>query len=234
MTPGDIITVPVRRQTELGLPATGYTATTDWRVVQNGVSAAPSAVSSIGTVGDWHYYSLTVTLTGTAGPLLCIVEPSAGTDLVIQPGDDLENYDLDSLAALITTTSGSAAASGVTVSTDFGRVINGDSWHSGTLTVPLATISRWGYSDLTGMTISAGLKSVPTDSSTAITATIISAANRTVSASWDSFPAGLALTSSETSKSFVLDIQLKHTASGRIITALRGPLVVEWQTDTTT
>ncbi len=194
MIPGDSITVTVRRQTVYATAATGYTAVTDWRIVQNGVSASPATASSIGTVGNWHYYSLTCTLTSTSAPLLFIVEQTAGTDdLVEWSGDDLTSYDTDALASLFTSSSGTAAASGVTVSTDFGRVIQGDAWHSGTLTIPVTTISRWGYSDLTGMTISAGLKNAPTDSATAITATIISAANRTVSASWDAFPAGLAL-----------------------------------------
>lgn len=234
MIPGDSITVYVRRQTIAAAASTGYTSTGDWRVVQNGISAAPGSVSSIGTVGSWHYYSLTCTLTSTSAPLLFVVEATATDDIVEWSGSDLTSYDTDALASLFTASSGVAVASGITVGTDFGQVVQGDSWHSGTLTIPLATISRWSYADLTGMTISAGLKNAPADSSTAITATIISAANRTVSASWDAFPAGLALAAGEQSKSFTLDIQLKHTASGRIITALRGPLVVIWQTDTTT
>lgn len=233
MTPGETVTIVARRQSEAGFPSLGLTATTDWRVIQNGVSASPSSAASVGTVGQWHFYSLTFTVSATAGPLQIVVEAAAGSDLVDAAGIDLTAYDLDSIAALFTGTAGVAVTSGVTVDNDFGRVIHGDAWHSGVLTVPLATISRWGYSDLTGMTISAGLKNAPADSSTTATAAIISAVNRTVSASWDSFPAGLALAGSDQSKSFILDIQLKHTASGRIITAIRGPLTVEWQTDTT-
>jgi hypothetical protein len=233
MIPGEVITFVVRRQTAGGFPATGFTATGDWSIIQNGIAAAPSAVVFVATVGAWSYYSLTTTLTATAQPLQFIVEPSSGDDIVDGAGADLTSYDADTLASLFTSSSGVSAASGITVGTDFGRVIQGDAWHSGMLTVPTSTISRWGYSDLTGMTISAALKNAPTDSATVITAAIISAASRTVSASWDAFPAGLALAAGEFSKAFMLDIQLKHTASGRIITALRGQMTVEWQADVT-
>lgn len=234
MIPSQTLTFTVRRQSALGLPVVGKTATTDWLVIVNGVSASPSAVSYIGTVLDFAYYSITTTAPATSGPVQILAVDSLGFDFVDSFNGYLNANDFDTLAALIGASSGSGAvATSLTTATNFGQVVQGDAWHSGSYTVPLTTVSRWGYTDLSGMTISAGLKSVPADSSTAITAAITSAANRTVTASWDAFPAGLALTGSETSKTFTLDIQLKHTASGRIITALRGSLVVVWQTDTT-
>lgn len=237
MVPGDIITVYVRRQTVAEIPALGLTATTDWSIVQNGAAAAPSSASYIGTVRNWAYYSLVCTLTSTSAPLLFIVEPAAGDDIVTAAGDDLTTYDTDALADLLTASIGSAAASGITVSTDFGTVKEGDAWSTGTLTVPTSVISRFGYSDLTGMTISAGLKNTPSDSPVTIAAgtpgaAILSAANRTCQVTWDTFPVGLSPGTAQ-SKTFQMDIQLKHTVSGRIITAFTGNLVVVWQSDTT-
>ncbi len=187
----------------------------------------------------------TLTATGTNGRH--IVEYTVPTGVAIafptvpgwaqDPGcwaTEGQSYDEDSIAGLFLTAQGvpgvQSAADG-----DLGDVVDGDAWQSGTLTVPLGKLTPFGYSDLTGMTISAKLKKDPSTSPVAITATVVSAAARTVTASWAAFPAGLALgvTASDLSQVWYLDIQLKHTASGTILTPLRYSLRVVWQRDNT-
>lgn len=156
-------------------------------------------------------------------------------------GTEGEAYDEDSLAGLLQTSQGvpglQSAADG-----DLGDVVMGDSWTSGVITVPLGKISPFGYSDLTGMTLSAGLKQDPSttavvsSTSPALNTTIIDTSARTISAQWIAFPAAMNLgsTSSDQTAAWFLDFQLKHTASGRIMTVGRYKLNVVWQRDTTT
>lgn len=147
-------------------------------------------------------------------------------------------YDEDSIAGVILTSQGTpgvqSAADG-----DLGDVVMGDSWHSGVLTVPLGKISPFGYSDLSGMTLSCGLKQDPTTtvvaSSTSpnLYTTIISTSDRTVSAQWKTFPSAMNLgaTASDLGADWYLDFQLKHTVDARVITPLRYKLRVVWQRD---
>jgi hypothetical protein len=118
----------------------------------------------------------------------------------------------------------------------------GDTWSSGTLTVPLGKISPFGYSTLAGMTLSAGFKQDPStaayvsSSTPALYTTIIDATARTVKAEWLTFPSALNLgvTASDLGADWYMDLQLKHTVSGRIMTVGRYKLRVVWQRDTTT
>ncbi len=151
-----------------------------------------------------------------------------------------EAYDEDTLAGLLQTSQGvpglQSAADG-----DLGDVVMGDAWTSGTITVALGKISPFGYSDLTGMTLSAGFKQDPTTvalvstTTPALYTTIIDAAARTVSAQWITFPSALNLgsTASDLGADWYMDLQLKHTASTRIMTVGRYKLRVVWQRDTT-
>ncbi len=154
-----------------------------------------------------------------------------------------QSYDEDSLAGLFLTAQGvpgvQSAADG-----DLGDVVMGDSWHSGTLTVPLGKISPFGYTDLTGMTLTAGLKQDPTTTAIIATSatspapytTIVDASARTVSLQWITFPSAMNLGSDADDLSAVwfIDLQLKHTASTRLMTPLRYQLRVVWHRDTTT
>ena len=144
-------------------------------------------------------------------------------------------YDEDAIAGLLQTAQGVPGVQSATDG-DLGDVVDGDAWQSGTLTVPLGKLTPFGYSDLSGMTISAKLKQDPTTSPVAISSSIVDASARTVKAYWDSFPAAMALdgTATNLSQTWYLDIQLKHTVSGRIITGLRYTLKVVWQRDNTT
>lgn len=149
-------------------------------------------------------------------------------------------YDEDSLAGLLQTSQGvigvRSAADG-----DLGDVVSGDAWNSDILTIPLGRISVFGYTDLTGMTVTAGFKKDPTTTSVTtgagVTATIVSAANRTVTVAWDTFPTTMllpVLATSDLSQQWYCDVALKHTASGRLITGYRFKLNVVWQRDLNT
>jgi hypothetical protein len=152
-------------------------------------------------------------------------------------------YDEDSIAGAILTSQGTPGVQ-TADDGDLGDVVMGDSWSSGTITIPLGKISPFGYSDLTGMTLTCGLKQDPTTSAILATSatspapytTIISAASRTVSLQWITFPTGMNLgsTASDLGADWFIDFQLKHTASTRIITGGRYKLRVVWQRDTTT
>jgi hypothetical protein len=148
-----------------------------------------------------------------------------------------QSYDEDLLAGLMLTAQGTPTVQSATDG-DLGDVVMGDSWSSGTLTVPLGKISPFGYTTLTGFTISAGFKRDPSDTvvNSGITATIISNSGLTCSVSWDTFPTGMNLSSgaSDLSALWYLDVQLKNSGAGRILTPLRYSLRVVWQRDTTT
>ncbi len=169
-----------------------------------------------------------------------VTVPAGATD----PGSwasEGDSYDIDTLAGLLLTSQGvpgvQSAADG-----DLGDVVMGDSWSSGTITVPLGKISPFGYSTLTGMTLSAGFKQDPSTvalvstTTPALFTTVIDATARTVKAEWLTFPTALNLgaTASDLGADWYMDLQLKHTVSGRIMTVGRYKLRVVWQRDTTT
>lgn len=145
-------------------------------------------------------------------------------------------YDEDSLAGLLQTAQGTPGVQSATDG-DLGDVVMGDSWHSGVLTVPLGKISNFGYSTLTGMTISAAFKRDPSDTpvTSGVTATIVSAAARTVSVSWTTFPTAMNLGSgaNDLSAKWFLDVQLANSGVGWKSTPLRYGINVVWQRDTT-
>jgi hypothetical protein len=188
------------------------------------------AVDSGNTRGK-HYVTFTVP-SGVAVADLTVPGWASDPGAWVTEG---QAYDEDSIAGLLQTAQGvpgvQSAADG-----DLGDVVDGDAWQSGTLTVPLGKLTPFGYTDLSGMTISAKLKQDPTTSPVAISASIVDASARTVKAYWDTFPAAMALgaTSSDLSATWYIDVQMKHTASGKILTVLRYQLRVVWQRDNTT
>ncbi len=117
-----------------------------------------------------------------------------------------------------------------------GNIVHGDAWGSGTITVPVARLAKIGLSDLSGCTISAAFRQDPSTTPVSITATIESAANREISVGFDTFPVAMALGTAATdlSATWYLDIQIKHTSSGKILTVGRYSVQVIWQRDETT
>lgn len=149
-------------------------------------------------------------------------------------------YDAESLAGLINTSSG---VPGILSADDsnFGDVVMGDAWNSGTLYIPLAKLSRlgYGYSDLaSGWTFTAGFKDAPATTvvNTGVTAVAGAtiATDGAISFGFTTFPTAMNLSSTAEQLVWYADVQLKKTSNGIIITALRGTLTVKWQRDTVT
>ena len=115
-----------------------------------------------------------------------------------------------------------------------GNLVEGDAFHTGTLTVPLSRLTPYGFSDLTDMTISAAFRDGPEGTPLPITATIEDIGNREVSAEQIAFLGAMALATGVTEYTWYLDIQLKHTPTSTIITVGRYSLKVIWQRDETT
>ena len=115
----------------------------------------------------------------------------------------------------------------------FKYIVDGDAFYTGLLTVPLALISDQGLTDLQGCTISAAFKNTPAGSPVVIAAVIEDAENRIISANMDPFDALLKLGTDDTDldTNVHLDIQIKHTVSGTIITVARYICKVIWQRD---
>ncbi len=238
MIPSDTYYADVFRQTVLGGPSAGK-ALADFAVncYINGATYSPTpVVTEVGATADGlaTKYTLAIALSSTAGVNRFRIAPATGTDLIWPDVHtvDTETNDLDTIAGFLQTSQGIPGVQSAADGT-LGDVVMGDAWQSGTLTVPLGKISPFGYSDLTGMTITAAFKNAPADTAVTCSASILDASARTVKAYFDTFPVGLNLTSTEYSKPFFLDLQLKHTASGKIITPLRYQLNVAWQRDVT-
>jgi hypothetical protein len=140
-----------------------------------------------------------------------------------------EIYDADAIAGLLLTAQGVPVVNSADDG-DLGDVVEGDSFTTDSLEVPLGSLTKFGFSDLTGFTISASLMKTPNGTEVAINSAIVSTSARTVKAYWDSFPAALALTSGTQSQEWFLDIQLVNGT--KKLTPLRYALNVVWQRDT--
>jgi len=116
-----------------------------------------------------------------------------------------------------------------------GNLIDGDAFCTGPLTVPLSILTPCGLTDLTGTTITAAFREDPSTAPVAITASIDDAANRIISAKMDPFLSAMSLGAGATdlSKTWFLDIQIKVTATGTILTVGRYKVDVIWQRDET-
>jgi hypothetical protein len=234
MITGDSITVFVGRQTAAGAASTGKVLA-DFAVAINGVSVTPTSFAELATVGLWRWYSFLVVAPSAVGTFSLAVDVASGTDSIWIPQGEIELNDADTIAALVGSAVGApSVGTGTQTDGDLGAVVQGDAWGTGTLTASASALAAIGLTDLTGGTISAALKQQPADSPTNITATIISGAGRTFSASWNTFPAGMALGAGITESTWFLDVQFKHTATSKILTIYRAQLRVVWQRDTTT
>jgi len=164
------------------------------------------------------------------------VEPTVASGYRFDPhtwSGEGQSHDSDSIAGLLQTAQGVpsiiSAADG-----DLGDVVEGDSFDSGALTVPLGKISNFGYSTLTGMTLSAAAKLGVTGTAIPLTGcSIVSATGRTVKLAWTSFPSGLLLDSDEAEQTVYLDLQLKQTGNSHVITPLRYTMRIVWERDET-
>jgi hypothetical protein len=154
---------------------------------------------------------------------------------------DGQTYDDDAIAGLLLINQGvpaiSSAADG-----NLGDVVEHDSYKSPTLNLTLGKLARFGYaySDLAaGFTFSAMAKHQPSDTAVAITFTAGAsiATDGAFTIGWDTFPATILTldnANNENAKTVYIDVQVKHTATGRLITTNRYALQVVWDRDTAT
>jgi hypothetical protein len=234
---GEVIRVYFRRSQADFTPAPGLVVG-DFLFYINGAAVVPTAFGEVGQVGaSWTEYYADVQMPGPGSEFLDLfIEQASGTD-VISPDtftDDIQVYDNDALAALQLTAVGSVTVAGSASDSDYGDVVENDSWRPATQTVeiPASKLAPFGYTDLTdvGWTISGALKDGPSGTSVLFPiTTIVDGANRLVEFGWDAFPAGLALDAGEETRTWSFDIQLKNGAT--TITGLRGTLRVKWERD---
>ncbi len=232
-------TFDVWRQTAGSVPSLGKVAADfAYSFVLNGtVQSITPTVTEGASTGQWRAYKFVITCPATAGTFQSKIEPASGYD-VIDGGlitVDLEAYNLTSIAGLILTSQGVPGVRSAEAS-DLGQVVSGDSYASDTLTVPLGKLTPFGFTDLTGLTLSVEARTSPGTpaSSVAFTGTIVSAASRTFNFKFDAMPSGMLLTT-EQSQVWYIDCQFKETAApNRIITTNRYFFEVVWDTNDTT
>lgn len=203
----------------------------------DGVSySAGATVTDLGNTADaaWRAYKIDVTLSSTVGDNVIRIAPASGTD-VVEPAiwtGEAESYDADLLAGLLLTSQGTPAVRSQADS-DLGQVVEGDSYLSDVMTVPLGKISPWGYSSLTPFTMSVAAKSANTTAAAVSfsTATIVDAAARTIKFGWNAFPSDMALAAGVDQGDWYVDVQFKDTSVSptRTITAGRYKLQVVWE-----
>ena len=235
MIAGEAVSLTVFRQTIAGAPSTTSTFAVDAFV--NGASYSAVATSTlIGATADglWNAYKIALTLSSTTGNHELRIAPASGTDIV-EPAiwtGDAELYDSDSLAGLLLTSQGTPAVRSQSDS-DLGQMVDGDSYLSDVLTIPLGKISPWGYSSLTPFTMSIAAKSANTTAAAVSfsTATVVDASARTVRFGFDAFPSEMALASAENQKDWYIDVQFRDTSftPNRVITGGRYKLTVVWE-----
>lgn len=242
MIPGDTVNETILWSSGLG-PALGRT-TADLKLdgyLDGAASTLTPTLTYLATTLDGRFaaYKMSYVLPATPGQFKRYAASRLLLDQILVGDKDgeLESYDNDALAGLILTSQGVPAVRSA-ADGDLGDIVQGDAFASDVLTIPLGKISPFGYTDLTGMTISSGVKTQPSDMAIILAtpgAVIVSAAARTVTFGWNTYPGGiLNLATDQQSMAAYVDVQLKHTVSGRIITGLRYSFNVVWQRDTTT
>lgn len=200
------------------------------------VQSITPTVTEGATTGQLRAYKISLTTPATTGILQILVEPAAGTDVIVGGlvTVDLQAYNETTLAGLILTSQGVPGVR-TAEANDLGQVVSGDSYASDTLTVPLGKLTPFGFTDLTGLTLSVEARTAPNtpSSSIALTGTIVSVASRTFTFKWDAMPAGMLLTT-ETSVTWYIDCQFRETAApNRIITTNRYFIQVVWDANDT-
>jgi hypothetical protein len=235
MIAGEAVSLTVFRQTIAGAPSTTATFSVDAFVNGTSYSAANTA-TLIGETSDglWNAYKIALTISSTSGNHELRIAAASGTD-VVEPsiwGGEAEQYDSDALAGLLLTSQGTPAVRSQADS-DLGQVVDGDSYLSDVLTIPLGKISPWGYNSLTPFTMSVAAKSSNTTAAaiTFSSATVVDAALRTVRFGYTAMPSEMALAAAEKQKDWYIDVQFKDTSMtpNRIITGGRYKLTVVWE-----
>ncbi len=236
--PSTTFTFDVWRQTLAGTPSLGKViGDFNYSWLLDGVAQVIVPVVTEGaTSGNWRAYKWVLTMPATTGTFQALITSLSGTDAIYggQITLDLQAYNETSLAGLILSSQGIPGIRTIDA-LDLGQVKSGDSYASGTLTVPLGKLTPFGFTDLTGLTISVEARTGPGTpaASVALTGTVVSIPGLTFNFKWDTMPAGMVLTT-ETSVVWTIDVQFKETASpNRIITTNSYFIAVVWDANDT-
>ena len=236
--PSTTLVFDVWRQTAAGAASTGKVIG-DFayaHYLDGTVQAITTTLTEGATVGLWRAYKMSQTVPATTGTYQILFDVASGTDVVAGGSItvDLQAYNETTIAGLILTSQGIPGIR-TTDPSDLGQVKSGDSYNSGTLTVPLGKLTPFSFTDLTGLTISAEARTGPgaPASSVALTSAIVVAADRTFYFKWDAMPAGMVLTT-ETTVVWYIDVQFKETAApNRILTTNNYFISVVWDANDT-
>ncbi len=243
LRPGDTVYLPFTLQTTAGAAAvyankaalTGAGWTLTYWNEGAAVSSPTWDLVLVDSANGRYELSLLIAAAGTGEVFL--KAPAGYVSSVETYPLDIETYDLDSLANLFLTAQGTpgvqSAADG-----NLGDIVDGDSWNSGMLTVPLGSMVPLGVSVLTGLTVEASFKRTPDDTAVTVSTTVIDNTARTLQVYFDTFPAGMALAGTAQDQVWYLDVQLIRPASTgvtkRIRTPLRYQVRVVWQREVRT
>ncbi len=241
--PGEEIFLVVGRQTAAGAGATGLTDA-DFILETRLDGAETSLVTTVTeqeTYGvapnEWTDYLMSVTLGNSVGDFFLRALAASGTDL-LSPDiflTEVTSYTVDTLAALMLTQQGQPAVTSAADDT-IGDIVDGDTYTSAVLTVPLAKLTPLGVSSLTALTAEAAAMATPGGTSYPLVCTVIDAGALTFTIGWaggvsQPFPA----LTTEPSKQWYIDVQFIKTGSpNKIATTNRYTFSQVWQRETRT
>jgi hypothetical protein len=191
-------------------------------------------------------HTVLVTL-GTSAWYARITPPTTSHDYAVLPGAmwDGSSYDSDDLYSRMSTVFGTSTGSSVNIAT-LPNLIEGDSFLT-TVTVPAAYLSRMGWTDLTGATLTGTIRR-PDDITTGTPACTLDgtgtppngllAVNGTdpkaVDLSWTTYPTGMVLTTPERAVGTVnYRVEIQAVKSGKKLTVLYNSTMPVFRQDNT-
>ncbi len=238
MQPGNTIYLTIGRQTAAGLPSSGK-ALGDFTIAAyvDGVAASVSpSIAEIGVNGAFQEYKAGFTVPSTAGRLKLKFQAASGYD-IISPDifeGEIESYDLDALASLFLTAQGTPGVLSAADSS-LGDIVDGDSYLSGTLTMPAGKLSPFVIADISaaGITVEAAIMATPGGTSYPITVAVVSGVGLTFNIGWNTQQHPAMTTAN--SATWFIDVQVIKTGPPKqIITTNRYSFNQVWQRDTRT
>lgn len=206
-----------------------------------GAAVSPSisyTLAPVAGVSGRHTVSLTLT---TASWFLRITPPTVNHSFSVMPTAAWtgEATDTDSLYARINSiygVTGSTSVPGLTLD----PIVEGDSYKA-TLKVPTSYLSRMGWTDLTGATLTGTIRR-PGDDGTGTAALTMTGTHLTVNGSdptaidmqWDSFPSGMVLTTPERANvSLTYRVEIQAVKTTKKLTVIYNAPFVCYRQDNT-
>jgi hypothetical protein len=208
-----------------------------------GVQPSYTITAASGVTGR---HTVLVTLSTTAW-YIRITPPSTAYDFAVLPGAmwDGSTYDADDVYSRLSTVFG--VSNGSTVNTvTLPNLVEGDSYLA-TVTVPQAYLTRMGWTDLTGATLTGTIRR-PEDTTTGTPACTLDATGtppngllavngtdpRAVDISWTTYPTGMVLTSPERTAGTVnFRVEVQAVKTGKKLTVLYNATLATFRQDNT-